>query len=361
MEQDQDTTSDRPDRRRAPDPEHPSKVTSPTKLHRPAWTFAFKRALAEFSGDHCTDLAAALTYFSVQSLFPAFIAIVSLLGVFGQGPKTTDKLLNVVSQAGMGTTSIQNIRTVLEGLQHSQGAGFGLLFGLLGALWSASGYVGAFGRAQNRIYEIEEGRPFWKLRPIQLLVTLVILVLVALVAIMLVVSGPLAQSIGNVVGLGNVAVTVWSIAKWPVLLIFVAFIIALLYWATPNIKQPKFRWLSIGALFALVVWILASLGFGFYVSNFSSYNKTYGALAGVIVFLLWLWITNIALLLGAELDSELERGRELQAGLPAAEELQLPPRDAKGIEKKEAKQRKAVVEARKLRDRYGRHDDRRGR
>ncbi|HET7304246.1 MAG TPA: YihY/virulence factor BrkB family protein [Segeticoccus sp.] len=342
-----------PDRSDAPDPEHESKASSPTKLRRPLWMFAGRRAVAEFMGDHCTDLAAALTYFSVQSLFPAFIAIVSLLGVFGQGPKTTDALLNVVSQAGMGTSSVQNIREVLNQLQSSPGAGLGLVLGLLGALWSASGYVGAFGRALNRIYEIEEGRPFWKLKPIQILITLVILVLVALVAIMLVVSGPLAQSIGNVIGLGSVAVTVWGIAKWPVLLLFVIFIVALLYWSTPNIQQPRFRWISVGAALAIVVWILASLAFGFYVANFSSYNKTYGALAGVIVFLLWLWITNIALLLGAEVDAELERSRELQAGLPAAEEIQLPPRDDSGIEKKQEKEQKAIDRAHELRREFG--------
>ena len=181
----------------------------------------------------------------------------------------------------------------------------------------------------NRIYEVEEGRPIWKLRPVMLLVTLVAVVLVALVALALVVTGPAAQAVGDAIGLGSTAVLVWNIAKWPVMLVVVVLIVALLYYATPNVKQPKFRWISVGALVAIVVWVLASAAFGFYVANFSSYNKTYGSLAGVIVFLLWLWITNLALLFGAELDAELERGRELQAGVAAEETVQLPPRDTR--------------------------------
>jgi membrane protein len=209
----------------------------------------------------------------------------------------------------------------------------------------------------NRVYEIREGRPVWKLRPVMLLVTLVSVILVALVLLGLIVSGPVAQSVGNVVGLGSTAVTVWNIAKWPVMLAVVVFLVALLYYATPNIKQPKFRWLSIGAVVAIVVWIVLSAIFGFYVANFSSYNKTYGSLAGVIVFLLWLWLTNLALLFGAELDAELERGRELQAGVAAEKSVQLPPRDTRNIEKTEAKEEKDFECARELRSTRGASQD----
>ncbi len=224
-----------------------------------------------------------------------------------------------------------------------------MITGLLGAVWSASGYIGAFGRAMNRIYEIDEGRPVWKLRPLQLLLTLAGLLLAAAVAVMLAVSGPVAEAVGDAIGAGSVAVTVWNIVKWPVILVFVVLAVAVLYYATPNVKQPKFRWISIGAGFAILTWLVASVLFGFYVANFGSYNKTYGALAGVIVFLLWLWITNLALLFGAELDAELERGRQLQAGLRAERDLQLPPRDTRVVDKNEAAEQKDIERAEELR------------
>ena len=206
----------------------------------------------------------------------------------------------------------------------------------------------------NRIYEIPEGRPFWKLRPVMLLITVVALAMMAAVLLMLIVSGPVAESIGNVIGLGDAALTAWSIAKWPVLAATVVLIVAMLYYATPNVKQPKFRWISVGALVAIVVWVLASLAFAFYVANFSSYNKTYGSLAGVIVALLYLWLTNLALLFGAEVDSELERGRQLQAGLPAEQELQLPARDTRNIRKAEKKEAEDIAQGRRIREQ---HDD----
>jgi membrane protein len=202
----------------------------------------------------------------------------------------------------------------------------------------------------NDVYEIDEGRPFWKLRPLMLLLTLIAILLVACVLVMLIVSGPLADSLGNVIGLGSQAVTVWNIAKWPVIVLFVVLIVAMLYYATPNVKQPKFRWLSVGAVVAIVVWILASVAFAFYVSTFGSYDKTYGSLAGAVVGLLWLWITNLALLFGAELDSELERTRELLAGMPAEMELQLPARDTRGIRKARRKEQKDVARGRAIRE-----------
>ncbi|GAB3681520.1 YihY/virulence factor BrkB family protein [Angustibacter aerolatus] len=338
--------------RNEPDPEDPRKPDGPTDLEKPSLKFALKRALKEFSNDQCTDLAAALTYYAVLSLFPALIALVSLLGVFGKGKQSVDTLLGIVEQVGAGS-AVDSIRGPVEQLASSQKAGLGLIIGLLTALWSASGYVGAFGRALNRIYEVEEGRPIWKLRPVQLLVTLISLVLVALMIGALIVTGPVATAVGDALGIGSTVVTVWNIAKWPVIAIVAILVVALLYYSTPNVKQPKFRWISVGAVIALVTWVIASALFGFYVANFSSYNKTYGALAGVIVFLLWLWITNLALLFGAEVDSELERGRELQAGIEAEVDLRLPVRDDKNIRKKAAKEAEDAAEGRRIREESG--------
>jgi membrane protein len=245
---------------------------------------------------------------------------------------------------------LKAVEPVLKNMASSNAAGLSFVVGLAGALWSASGYVGAFSRALNSIYEIDEGRPFWKLRPLQIVVTLIAVLLSAAVLVMLVVSGPLAESIGNQIGLGQAAQTTWSIAKWPVLALMVVVIVALLYYATPNVKQPKFRWISVGAAVAIVTWVVVSVLFGFYVANFSSYDKTYGSIAGVIVFLLWLWLTNLSLLFGAEIDSELERGRELEAGIPAEEELQLPPRDDRNIEKAREKEEKDILLGRQIRE-----------
>jgi membrane protein len=332
----------------AADPDDDRKPDSPADLHKRSWVYVVRKTVREFSKDQCTDLAAALTYYAVLALFPALVALLSLLGVFGQGPSTVDALLKIVDQLGPAS-AVDSLRPTIERLSTSQGAGLALVLGLLGALWSASGYVGAFGRAMNRVYEIGEGRPIWKLRPVQLLVTLVSIVLVAVAAASLVLTGPVAKAVGDQIGLGSTAILVWDIAKWPVLLGVVVVIVALLYYATPNIKQPKFRWISVGAVFAIVVWILASAAFGLYVAMFSSYDKTYGSLAGVIVFLLWLWLTNVALLFGAELDAELERGRQLQAGMAAEETIQLPPRDTRNIEKADDKHRKDVADARAIR------------
>jgi len=333
----------------APDPDDDRKPDSPADLHRRSWIYVVRKTLREFSKDQCTDLAAALTYYAVLALFPALVALVSLLGVFGQGQSTVDSLLTIVDQLGP-SSALDSLRPTIERLSTSQGAGVALVVGLLGALWSASGYVGAFGRAMNRVYEIAEGRPVWKLRPVQLLVTLFSLVLVAVAAASLVLTGPVAEAVGEQIGLGSTAILVWDIAKWPVLLAVVVVIVAVLYYATPNVKQPRFRWISVGAVLAIVVWILASVGFGLYVAMFSSYDRTYGSLAGVVVFLLWLWLTNVALLFGAELDAELERGRQLQAGIAAEETIQLPARDTRTIEKGERKHEKDVAAGREIRE-----------
>ncbi len=310
----------------APEPDAPSKPQSPPDLHKPSWMYTLRMTMHQFTADQCTDLAAALTYYLVLSLFPGLLALVSLLGIFGQGEAGTQALLGIVRQLAPGN-AVSIIGDAIEQFSNSPAVGFALVAGIVGALWTSSGYVGAFARAMNRIYEIDEGRPFWKLRPVQLLVTLLTLLTIVIIAVILVISGPVAEAIGAVFNLGETVVQVWSIARWPVLVLAVVFIIAVLYYATPNIRQPKFRWMSVGAFLAVIILALASTGFGFYVANFSNYDRTYGSLGGVIVFLLWLWIANLALLFGAEFDSEMERSRQLQAGIAAEETLQLPPRD----------------------------------
>lgn len=336
--------------------EHPAKPDSPDDLTKRSWMYVVRKTAREFSKDQCTDVAAALTYYAVLALFPALIALTSLVGLVSDPKNTVDQILEVMRDIGAGSQADTLEPTITE-LATSRGAGLALIIGLATALWSASGYVGAFGRAMNRIYEIREGRPFWKLRPIMLLLTLVLVALVAVVLLGLVVSGPVADAIGSQIGLGSTFVTVFNIAKWPVLLLLVVVIVALLYYVTPNIQQPKFRWISVGALLAIVVWVVASALFGFYVANFSSYSKTYGSLAGVIVFLLWLWLTNLALLFGAELDSELERGRELQAGMPAEETVQLPPRDDRNIKKQDEKIAEDIAKGREIRETHGKPED----
>jgi membrane protein len=333
----------------------PAAPEGPTELTARSWWYVARRTVREFSRDECTDLAAALTYYAVLSIFPAAIALVSLVGVFGQGRETTNALLDIVNDIGP-KSAVDTLEGPLQDLSTAPGAGIALLVGVLVALWSASGYVGAFGRAMNRIYEVPEGRPFWKLRPTMIVITLVAVLLIAVLAVGLVVTGPLAESVGRTIGLGDTAVTAWDIAKWPVLLAIVVAIVAILYYATPNVKQPKFRWISVGALVAIMTWALASVAFGIYVATFATYNKTYGSLAGVIVFLLWLWITNLALLFGAELDAELERGREIQSGIAAEEEIQLPPRDTRKSEKAARKDEADVERGRRLRLRYRRRD-----
>ena len=332
-----------------PDPDDPGKPDDPSDLTKRSWLYVLRKTWHEFGEDQCTDLAAALTYYAVLAVFPAMLALVSLLGVIDQGQNAVDKVIETLKPLVSNDMLTNTIKPALDEIAQSQSAGLALVIGIVAALWSASGYVGAFGRAMNRIYEIDEGRPFWKLRPIMLLLTVVAVGLAAVALMMLIVSGPVAQSLGNVIGLGDTAQTVWSIAKWPILGLIVVLVVGLLYYATPNVQQPKFRWISVGAGVAILVWVLASVGFAFYVAHFSSYNKTYGSLAGVIVTLLFLWITNLALLFGGELDAELERGRELQAGIAAEEELQLPARDTRNIKKARKKRDKDIALGRRIR------------
>ncbi len=299
------------------------------------WWPVLKRTVREFREDNLTDWAAALTYYSVLAIFPALIVLVSILGLVGES--ATQPLIDNLGTVAPGPAQ-EIFTSALKNLQGDQGAA-GVLFviGLLGALWSASGYVAAFMRASNAIYDIDEGRPIWKTLPVRVSLTLVLLTLLAISTIAVVLTGGLAERVGDLVGIGSTAVTVWNIAKWPVLLVVVSFMFALLYWAAPNVKHPGFRWISPGGLLAVVGWLIASGAFALFVSNFGSYNKTYGALAGVVVFLVWLWISNIMILLGAEFNAELERERAIENGLrPPDKEPFVEPRDTRKMDHQES-------------------------
>jgi membrane protein len=299
----------------------------PTRLQKRSWFGVLKRTVTEFKDDNLTDWAAALTYYGILAIFPALIVLVSILGLVGES--ATQPLIDNLGSVAPGPAQ-EIFTSAIQNLQGSQGAaGVFFIIGLAGALWSASGYVAAFMRASNSIYDMEEGRPVWKTLPTRVGLTVVLLTLLAISAIAVTLSGGLAKEAGGLLGLSDTAVTVWNIAKWPVLLLVVSFMFALLYWAAPNVKHPKFRWISPGGVLAVLGWVIASLAFAFYVANFGSYNKTYGALAGPIVFLVWLWISNIMVLLGAEFNAELERGRALEAGMPEDREPFVEPRDTR--------------------------------
>jgi membrane protein len=291
---------------------------------KPTVWSTLKRTLKEFSEDNLTDWAASLTYYGVLALFPALIALLSIVGLLTDPRTLTDALTSVVPADAAST-----LNPVIEQLAgNDNAAGFGLILGLAGAVWSASGYVGAFTRAANVIYETPEGRKIWKLKPLQLLITLIGILFAAVIVMMLVLSGPVVDAIGQAIGLGDTVLTVWEIAKWPVMLAVLALMIAVLYYSTPNVKLRGFKWVSPGAGVAILVAIAASAAFAFYVGNFGSYNKTYGALAGVVIFLIWFWLINVALLFGLELDAEIERTKELKDGVPRAEkEIQLDARE----------------------------------
>jgi membrane protein len=287
-----------------------------------------KRTLTEFQEDNLSDWAAALTYYGLLSLFPALIAMVSLIGIFGDPQTTTTKLTEIITEIGpsSGAETFEGpIKSIVE---NQSAAGFAFVVGLAIALWSASGYVGAFTRASNIIYETPEGRPFWKLRPLQIVVTLAMIIMMALLAVGLVLTGPVVEAVANPIGLSSTAVDVWNIAKWPVMAAIFILMVNLLYYTTPNVKLRGFKWVTPGSILSIVVWAIASALFAFYVANFSSYDKTYGTLAGLVVLLLWFWITNLAILFGHQMNAERERSAEIEEGLPRAEkEIQLEPRD----------------------------------
>ena len=308
---------------------HGHAPATPAKLGKRSWLGVLRRTIREFKDDNLTDWAAALTYYAILAIFPALLALISLLGLLGSS--ATQPLLDNLSSVAPGPAK-DILTSALKNLQRNQGAaGILVIVGFATALWSASGYVAAFMRASNAIYEVGEGRPIWKALPTRVLTTLVLVVMLAAVAIAVTVTGPLAAQVGKVVGIGGAAVTAWDIAKWPVILIVVMVMFAILYWAAPNVKHPRFAWVSPGGVVAVVVWLIASAAFALYVAKFASFNKTYGAMGGVIVFLMWLWISNIAILLGAEFNAEVERGRQIEAGMPAEREPFLEPRDTRKL------------------------------
>ncbi|MCW2973398.1 MAG: ribonuclease [Thermoleophilia bacterium] len=287
-----------------------------------------KRTLTEFKQDNCTDWAAALTYYAILALFPALIALVGIVGLAVDPKSLTDAIKDLFAQLAPGSDT-SSIQDAISNITESKGTGAVMLVvGIVGALWSASGYVGAFSRASNALYEQAEGRGFFKLRPLQLLVTLIMVLLAALVLGAAAVSGPLASAAADALGIGSAGETAFGILKWPVMAAIVLLMLSVLYYFGPNAKIPKFSLITPGSLLALVVWIIASAAFAFYVANFGSYNKTYGTLGGVVSFLVWIWITNIAVLFGQEFNSEVERSRELGDGSRAAiDQIQLDPRD----------------------------------
>lgn len=294
-------------------------------LSRRAWRDILKRTFREYRDDNLTDLAAALTYYGVLAIFPMLIVLVSVLGLIGHS--VTQPLIENLGKVAPGTAR-EIFTSAIKNVQSSKGtAGILFIVGLAGGLWSASAYIAGFMRASNIIWDVGEGRPIWKTIPLRLAVTLVTVVLLTASAIAVVLTGGLAKEVGDVIGVGSSAVTIWDIAKWPVLVLMVSLMISILYYASPNVRHPGFRWITLGSILAVLLWIVASAAFAFYVASFASYNKTYGALGGVVVFLVWLWITNTVILLGAELNAEIERGRQIQAGVPADREPFLKPRD----------------------------------
>ena len=283
-----------------------------------------KRSLRTFRDNQLTDRAAALTFYGVLALFPALICMVALVGLFGQYPQTVDTVLGILTKVGAGSQA-ETLRGPLSGVVTAKGGAGALLgLGLLATIWAASVYISAFARAANAIYGIREGRPFWRLRPLQILLTLGMVVLVVLVAMSLVLSGTLAHAVGSAVGIGSTSVTVWNIAKWPFIVVMVMVVFSLLDWAAPNVRQPGFRGLSLGGVVGVVLWVIASALFGVYLARFGSYNATYGSLGGVIGFLMWLWLSNLALLLGVVVNAERERDRG--AGQSPDAELRPVPR-----------------------------------
>lgn len=299
----------------------------PTELPKKSWGAVLKRTVAEFKEDELADRAAALTYYGILALFPALLVLVSLLGIAGES--ATKRILDTFTKLTPGSAR-DIITNAVTQLQSSSGTGSVLaIVGLVLALWSASGYVAAFIRTSNAVYDVPEGRSVWKVTPLRVILTLVLMILACVSALIVVFTGALAKQLGTALGLGDTALTVWSIAKWPVLILLVTFMLAILYWASPNARVRGFRWITPGSFLALVIWMIASAGFALYVANFGSYNKTYGTLAGVIIFLMWLWITNLAILLGLEFDAELARERAIVGGHPADEEPYVEPRDTR--------------------------------
>ncbi|MEV4420244.1 YihY/virulence factor BrkB family protein [Patulibacter sp. NPDC049589] len=311
---------------------------SPTQL-RSTKKATLERTFSEFQADNITDWAAALTYYSVLAVFPAIIALVSIVGLVGRS--ATDALLENIRDITPGPAR-DILTSAVENIAGSQGqAGVAFVIGLLLALNSASGYIAAFTRASNAIYEVEEGRPIWKLKPQQIGIVLVLILGLVLIVVGVVVTGPLATEAGKVIGVdSDAAVLVWDIAKIPVILLIVSGMFAFLFKATPNVKQPGIRFFSPGGVVALVLWILVTALFALYLGTVASYSKTYGSLGGVVAFLVWIWLTNVVILFGAEFNAELQRSQQIEAGeTTSLDEPFLEPRDVSKLEKQARKGR----------------------
>ncbi|MGW7456724.1 YihY/virulence factor BrkB family protein [Streptomyces sp. NPDC054797] len=298
-----------------------------SEVSKRSWKATLRGTMQEFKDDELADRAAALTYYGVLALFPALLVLVSLLGIAGES--ATTQVLDNLRKLTPGSAR-DVITQAVQQLQGNTSVGsIVAIVGLAVAIWSASGYVAAFIRTSNAVYDMPEGRPVWKVLPLRLALTITLMILAVVSALIVVFTGSLARQAGAVLGVGDTAMTVWSIAKWPVLVLLVTTMISILYWAAPNAKGRGFKWITPGSLLALVIWMIASAGFAFYVANFGSYNKTYGTLAGVIIFLIWLWITNLAILLGLEFDAEMVRQRAVAGGYPPDKEPYVEPRDTR--------------------------------
>lgn len=323
---------------------------SPTKIPVASWSAIFRRSARQFRRDDVPDRAAALTYFGVLAIFPGLLALVSILGLTGRS--TTQKALDNLKQVAPGGVNTF-LRTVIQQVQGRAGAAsLAAIVGIVLALWSASAYVAAFMRASNRIYGVDEGRPMWRTVPVRMGVTVLLTAMLVASVLIIVVTGPVADQIGHALGIGNAAVLAWNIAKWPVLVILVSLMFTLLFWACPNVKQPKLRWITPGGVLAVIIWLIASGLFALYLSFFNSYNKTYGSLAAMIIFLVWLWLSNTAVLLGVEFDAETQRQRLVEAGMP--EEVE-PFAEVRDTRKLDPIDQRRVEEAARIRRATTRH------
>lgn len=323
--------------------------STPLDVDGASWKFVAKRVARKFVIDEVPNLAAGLTFYLLLALVPGLIAAFSLLGLVGQKSEAADAALDV-ARAVLPTETVDALRGPVEELSESSVAGVLLIFGLAFAIWAVARHVGALGRAMNRFYGVLEGRMLWKAKPLQLLIAAVITALVAIAVAVVLLSAPITRAIGDLLGIGETVVVVWSVVRWPILVVIVILVLAILYYFAPNVRPSGFRWMSLGGAIAIVVFALASVGFGLYVTNFAQYDRIYGAFAGAFIFLLWLWIANMALLIGAVFDAELERARQLQAGIAAERQIQLPLRDVRRIAKMTRRDIRDEAEARDIRD-----------
>jgi len=308
---------------------------SPAQLSENDWRVILTRTVHEYRINQVQDIAAALTFYTVLASLPALLAILAMLGIFGSAESVVTTVMRVIEELGGGSV-VDPLSEPIDQLLNASHAGWAFITGLVATLWATSGFVGSFGRGMNRIYEVEEGRPFWEMRPAMLGVSAVLVVLAAIAAFCLVLTGPVAEAAARVLGFDEGVVFWWDLGKLPMLAAIGIFVMALLYWAAPNVKRRNFRWFSVGAVGALLVWVLTTTLFGLYVLSFGTYTRAYGVLGVVIAFLLWIWLSHLAMIFGAVLDTEVERARQLRAGVNAEERVHLPLRDTRLIDKNRA-------------------------